>query len=120
MEDVRILELLDWIRQGRVVDAFREFYSEEVVMEEPAHGKTVGFAANLEREEAFVASVKEMRAFEAPNVGVGENVSFYENVMEWVDVDGNEIRVEQVSVATWKDGKIVHERFYYDTGGGAS
>ena len=26
------------------------------------------------------------------------------------------MRLEQVSVAKWRDGKIVHERFYYDTG----
>jgi hypothetical protein len=26
------------------------------------------------------------------------------------------VHLEQVSVAKWKNGKIVHERFYYDTG----
>jgi hypothetical protein len=26
--------------------------------------------------------------------------------------------MEQVVVAKWKNGKIVHERFYYDTGVG--
>ena len=61
-------------------------------------------------------SVKEFKNFEAPQVAVGENVSTYQNVMDWVDVNDQEIHVEQVSVATWKDGKIVHERFYYDTG----
>lgn len=96
---VRIQGLLDYIRQGRSMDAMREFYAEGVVMEEPAYGKTVGLEANLIREEKFVASVKEFRGFEAPKVGVGEDVSFYENVV----------------VAQWKNGKIVHERFYYNT-----
>ncbi|NNF26718.1 MAG: nuclear transport factor 2 family protein [Gemmatimonadetes bacterium] len=111
---VRINELLDYVRQGRIMDAMKEFYAPDVVMEEPAHGATVGLEANLEREQQFLNSVKEFRNFQAKNVGVGDNVSFYENVIDWVDVDGNEVHVEQTAVAEWKDGKIVKERFYYD------
>ena len=54
--------------------------------------------------------------FEARKVGEGENVSLYENVMDWTDVEGNEVHVEQVAVAEWRDGKIIHERFYYNVG----
>lgn len=115
--NVRIHGLLDYIRNGRIMEAMREFYADTVVMEEPAYGQTVGLAANLAREQHFVDSVKEFKGFEATNVGVGDNVSFYENTMDWVDVDGNEIHVEQVVVAVWEDGKIVRERFYYDMGG---
>ena len=111
---VRVHELLDYIRQGRIMDAMREFYADDVVMEEPAYGKTVGLEANLAREEKFVASVKEFRRFDASKVAVGDDVSFYENVMDWIDTEGNYIHVEQVVVAQWKDGKIVHERFYYN------
>ncbi len=112
---VRINELLDYVRGGRVMDAMREFYADGVVMTEPAYGATEGLAANLEREQKFVDSVKEFRNFETPFVGVDGNRSVYENVMDWVDVDGNEVHIEQVVVATWNDeGKIVHERFYYN------
>ena len=109
--------MLEYVAQGRIMDAMHEFYADDVVMEEPAYGATVGLAANLEREEAFVASVKEFKNFEAGKVGVGDGVSLYENVMDWIDVDGNDIHVEQVVVAQWRDGKIVHERFYYDSAG---
>ena len=68
--NVRIRELLDFIRQGRVMDAMRKFYSDDCVMEEPAYGKTVGLAANLEREQKFVDSVQDITLFEA-NPGVG-------------------------------------------------
>jgi hypothetical protein len=121
MEDrnVRIHELLDYIRQGRIMDAMQEFYAENVIMEEPAYGKTEGLAANLEREQAFVDSVKEFRGFEATRVAVGEGVSIYENVMDWLDVQDQAMHVEQVVVADWRDGKIVRERFYYDMGQGS-
>ena len=111
----RIHELLDWIRAGRIMDAMREFYADDVVMEEPAYGRTVGLEANLAREQAFVASVKEFKRFEASKVASDGDVSFYENVMDWIDTEGKAIHVEQVVVATWRDGKIVHERFYYAT-----
>jgi len=113
--NVRIHELLDYVRSGRIMEAMNEFYDDDVVMEEPMYGKTVGLAANLERERNFVDSVKEFKGFEASKVAEGDGVSFYENVMDWVDVDGNEIHAEQAVVAEWKDGKIVHERFYYNT-----
>ena len=112
---VRIHELLEYVQQGRIMDAMREFYAEDVVMEEPMYGTTPGLQANLEREQKFVDSVKEFRGFEAKNVSVGENCASYENVMDWVDVSGQEIHVEQVAVQEWKDGKIVRERFYYAT-----
>ena len=113
--NVRINELLDYIRNGRIMDAMKAFYADEVVMEEPAYGKTEGLAANLDREQKFVDSVKAFKNFEAPTVAVGEDVSVYENIMDWMDVEDNDIHVEQVAVQKWQGGKIVYERFYYAT-----
>lgn len=113
--NTRIHELLDYVRDGRIMDAMSEFYADQVVMEEPAYGKTVGLAANLEREQKFVDSVAAFKNFEATQVAVGDGVSMYENVMDWTDVDGNDIHVEQVAVQQWEGGKIVRERFYYAT-----
>jgi len=115
--NVRINDLLDYILDGRIMDAMREFYADDVVMEEPAYGKTIGLEANLAREQQFVDSVKEFKGFEATIVGIGDGASLYENVMDWVDVNGQTIHVEQAVVAQWRHGKIVHERFYYDMSG---
>ena len=35
---------------------------------------------------------------------------------DFIDQNDQPVRYEQVAVQTWKDGKIVKERFYYDTG----
>ena len=113
-DNVRINELLDYIGNGRILDAMKEFYAEDVVMEEPAYGETVGLPANLEREQHFVESVKSFKNFQATHVAAGNDYSIYENVMDWVDVNDQEIHVEQVVVAQWENGKIKHERFYYD------
>lgn len=113
--NVRIRELLQYIEEGRIIDAMKEFYADGVVMEEPASGRTEGLESNLERERQFLESVAEFKRFEARNVAEGPGSSFYENVMAWRDVDGNEIELEQAVAAEWKDGKIVRERFYYAT-----
>lgn len=113
--NVRIHELLDYLRDGRIMDAMNEFYADDVVMTEPAYGETVGLQANLEREQQFVDSVKAFESFETPAVAVGDGVSVYENAMSWTTVDGQDIDVEQVAVQKWQGGKIVHERFYYAT-----
>lgn len=112
-QNVRVEELIGYIRDGRIMDAMNEFYAEDVVMEEPAYGATVGLAANLVREQQFVDSVAEFKAFETPTVCIGENSASYENVMDWTSVDGTDNHVEQVVVQDWKGGKIVRERFYY-------
>lgn len=113
--NVRIESLLEYIREGRIMDAMNEFYATDVVMDEPAYGKTDGLKANLEREQQFVDSVAEFLSFETPKVMVGDSTSSYENRMSWKSTDGQEVNVEQVAVQEWKDGKIVNERFYYAT-----
>ena len=112
----RLDDLIDYIRTGRIAEAMTEFYSEGAVMEEPAYGKTVGLAANIQREKKFVDSVKQWKGFDVIAIGVGDDVSFYEHTMDWVAQDGSEVHVEQIAVAKWKDGKIIHERFYYSMG----
>jgi hypothetical protein len=47
---------------------------------------------------------------------VGDNVTFYECTIDFIATTGQPVHMEQVSVAKWKNGKIVHERYYYDTG----
>lgn len=110
----RLEDLFDYIRNGRIMDAMNEFYADDVIMTEPAYGDTAGLAANLQREQQFVDSVKEFKNFEVTAQGVGDDVTFYENVMDWINTDGQAVHVEQLVVARWKDGKIVHERFYYN------
>ena len=39
--------------------------------------------------------------------------AMYECIIDWTDTDGKDHHLEEVSVQTWKNGKIVLERFYY-------
>jgi hypothetical protein len=87
-------------------------------MQENANTPTVGQAANTEREKQFMSGVKEWKGFNVTALGVGDNVTLYECNMDFIAANGQPVHMEQVVVAKWKNGKIVHERFYYDTGAG--
>ena len=111
----RLTDLFAYIREGRIIDAMNEFYAEDVVMQENTEPPTAGRDANIEREKQFLAMVKEWKGFQVISQGSGQDVTFYETVMDWVATDGTPVHVEQVVVAKWQDGKIIHERFYHNT-----
>jgi ketosteroid isomerase-like protein len=112
----RLQDLLNHIRQGKIIEAMNEFYDKDTVMQNNANPPTKGLAANIEREKQFMSGVKEWKGFTVTASGVGDNVTFYESTSNFVTTGGQPVHLEQVSVAKWKNGKIVHERFYSDTG----
>ncbi len=113
----RLKDLHRYIREGRHIAALNEFYDRAVMMQENANPPTIGLDANIERENQFFKNVKEWKGFEVKSFAVSDDVTFYEAIVDLIDANGQPIRQEQVAVAKWRNGKIVHERFYYDTGG---
>lgn len=112
----RVQSLIERIQQGKIIEAMREFYVDDVAMQENAKEPTIGLDANIKREEEFLAQVKDFKGFEAKAVAANGDVALVESVLEFVNTEGQDVRLEQVSVTRWKDGKIAHERFYYDSG----
>jgi len=112
----RLNDLFGYIRQGKIIEAMNEFYDKNTMMQENAHLPTKGLGINIEREKQFMSGVKEWKGFTVTASGVGDNVTFYESTSDFVTTGGVPAHLEQVAAANWKNGKIVHERFYYDTG----
>jgi hypothetical protein len=112
----RLNDLFGYIRQGKIIEAMSEFYDKETVMQDNANPPTVGLAANINREKQFMSGVKEWKGFNVTASAVGDNVTFYECSLDFIAISGQPVHMEQVVVAKWNNGKIVHERFYYDTG----
>ncbi len=114
----RVAQLNNYILQGRIIEAMQEFYANDAAMQENNKPAVVGLAANIEREKQFLAYVKQWKSFNIRAVGVDEarGVALVQSDFEFDAVDGKTLRYDQVSVQTWRDGKIVHEKFYYDSG----
>jgi len=114
MSDIAQLdaELNDMIRQGNALEAFERFYAEDVVMMENDQA-FVGKDVNRKREQEFFGRIKEVHSAGIGATAVSGNVSFCEQSFDATLVDGTHMRMEEVAVRTWRDGKIIKERFYY-------
>ncbi|MFO8098343.1 MAG: nuclear transport factor 2 family protein [Salinibacter sp.] len=116
MSDIkeRDQQLNDMILQGEILEAFEEFYADDVVMEEEDKQR-VGKEANREYEEQFVNALQEFHGAEIKGRAVDEENS--KTFSEWhneMTLEGvGRVDQQQVSVRTWNDdGQITHERFY--------
>ena len=114
----RVRDLVGYIQQGRIIDAMYEFYAPDVRMQENDNPPTVGLEANVERERKFVDSVRQWKRFDVASIGVDaeRGKAFVQSELEFDGVDGKTYRTDQIAVQAWRDGKIVHEKFYYDSG----
>jgi hypothetical protein len=109
----RLEDLCQYIRDGKIIEAMHDFYDENVEMQENLEPPCVGLEANIQREEEWLASVKEFKSYEVQALGVGGNTTFQECTFGYVTVDGKEVFTAQVARAIWKDNKIINERFYW-------
>jgi hypothetical protein len=108
-------EIKNLVLQGKAMDVFEKYYSEDVVMQENETPATIGKAANRQRELDFFSKVVEFRGMALKNVAFGEDVIISEWFADYTHADWGKVTHDQVSVQKWKDGKVIHERFYYGT-----
>jgi hypothetical protein len=110
-----LADLLRLIAAGKGNEAFAKYYAEDVVMGENEQPPTIGYQANFEREQQFYATIGRFEEFSVLAHGTGRDHSFYESIARWVDTAGKSHRTRQVAIARWRNGRIVDERFVYDS-----
>lgn len=115
MSDIKTLdnEINQMILSGQAMEAFEKHYADNVVMVENFDAPCEGKDANRKREIEFFSNVEAWHGGSVGATAVGDNVSFSEWFMDVSFKGGNRVQMRQVAVRTWKDGKVVHERFYY-------
>lgn len=115
MKDIKskITTLNQMVLEGKAMEAFDEFYHEEVIMQENENTPTRGKEANRTREEEFLSNITDFRSAEVLDVAVGENVSFVTWKYDYTHKDWGVRNYTQVSRQNWKDGKIINEKFFY-------
>jgi ketosteroid isomerase-like protein len=109
-------QLNQQILQGDILGAFDRFYADDVVMQENMQEPTKGKAENRKREEAFLASIDQFHGATVHATAVNGDVSFSEWTVDASYKGAGRFALTQVAVRRWKDGRVVHERFYYSKG----
>ena len=112
----RVRELVQLVEAGKFLEAFEEFYAEDVVMQENGQAPYVGKAAARAKEEAFVSAIRTLHESRAASVIVADDRAAINWHAEYTFADGSRLRFDQVAYQTWRDGRIVYERFFYDPG----
>jgi hypothetical protein len=109
----KIEDLNQMILNGQSMDAFEKHYHQDVVMQENSQSPTVGKDANREREIQAMGMIEAFHGAEVKAVAVGDNVTMVEWEMDVTYKGAPRNIMSQVAVQKWKDGQIIHERFYY-------
>jgi hypothetical protein len=107
-EDIKMLVLT-----GKAIEAFEKYYGDDVVMQENEQPATFGKSANRDRELDFFSKLVEFHTAEVKAVAYGENVIISEWFLDYTHTEWGRMSHDQVSVQRWKDGQVIHERFYY-------
>ncbi len=119
MLSCKLIEMIssvnDLILQGKALEAFDEFYHDDVVMQENNNPECVGKELNRKREEEFFNAITEFRSAKPLKVTVGENITMVEWHFDYTHKDWGIKNYNQIAVQEWKDGKIIKERFYYES-----
>jgi len=111
----QVLDLISLVEKGQMLEAMNRYYAENVAMQENVSPPTVGFAENYAREEAFYGSLQALN-FNLVSVVVEGDRAVINWVFDYTTADGTSYRMDEIAIQTWRDGKIVHERYVYDTG----
>ena len=111
-------KLCQLMEEGKSMEAFEELYHEDVVVVEATGETRKGKAVQRAAIQEWFSSVVEMHGsgFGAITANEETGTTIIES---WVDLTtkNGRMKLEEVGVQKWKDGQIIHERFYYNIPG---
>ena len=116
MTDLRtsVDQLNQLIMEGKILDGFEKFYSDDVVMQDNDYPQRVGKEVNRQFEEDFVNGLTEFRGAKVVNTLISDGVAAVEWWFDYTHKDYGVRNYTQLSIQRWKNGKIVEEKFYYN------
>lgn len=112
----KVNDLVKQVLNGQAMEAFEQYYAENVTMQENSEPKTVGKDANRKREEEFFGSIEEFHSGSAEAVLVDGNQAAIHWTMEVTVTGDKRVVYNQVALQTWENGQIVDEKFFYNKG----
>ena len=108
-----VLHLTELVKTGQAEEAYRTYYAPDVQMQENNEPPRTSVQASIDRQNNAVAGTT-VNEFAPRSITVDGDRVAIEWVIDITAPDGSTVHVEEVAVQTWRDGKVVKERFYYD------
>ncbi|HWY45748.1 MAG TPA: nuclear transport factor 2 family protein [Bryobacteraceae bacterium] len=107
-------ELNQALQDQKVLEAFEQFYSDDVVMQENFGEPCRGKAANRERTLEWAGTVSQFHSARLIGSAVSGDHAYSEWQYDATYKNGVRYQINQVAVRVWRDGQVVSERFYWD------
>ena len=107
-------QLNQQVLAGDALGAFEKYYAEDVVMQENEEAPRKGKAINRKFEKDFFDNIEQIHGGKVLASAVNGDTSFSEWEYDLTFKGGQRITLKQVSVRRWANGKIIHEKFYYN------
>ena len=118
MTDVKTLDdhLNQKILSGAILEAFDAFYADDVVMQENTDEPKVGKPVCRQAEQQFLDAVEQFHGARLLGSAVNGDTSYSEWEFDATYKGAGRVKLSQVAARRWKNGRVVHERFYYQKG----
>jgi ketosteroid isomerase-like protein len=116
--DVKTLDdqLNQQILAGSIMEAFDRFYADDVIMQENTDAPKVGKETCRQAERAFLDAVEQIHGGQLLGSAVNGDLSYSEWEFDVTFKGAGRTKMTQVAARRWKNGHVVHERFYYQKG----
>jgi hypothetical protein len=104
------------IKDGKILEAFEKYYSENVITQVNGNSPIIGKDQNRKRETIFLQEIEKLNSAEVKSVtfgGTEDNVSVTEWAINIENKQGEKKTIYRVNVHHWKDDKIVNEKLYF-------
>ena len=104
------------IKEGRISEAFENYYSDEVNIQVNGNPPLKGKDENRKREMIFLQEIEQLNSAEIKSVTYGEkedNISMTEWAININNKSGENKTIYRINVLHWKDDKIIDEKLYF-------
>ena len=106
-----VRELIDLTLNSGWETAFSKFYHDGLEKTDFDGIVVKGKESNLQNGRIFSSKISNVRDFSCAGYIVKNNRSFVSWSFDF-DVDGKPLKVVEIAIQDWEDGKIIRERFF--------
>ena len=107
-------ELNQVLQDQKVLEAFEQFYADDVAMQENSGEPCRGKEANRQRTLEWAGTVSQFHGARMIGSAISDNRAYSEWEYDATYKNGKRYQINQVAVRVWRHGKVVSERFYWD------
>ena len=106
-------DLIAKVVGGKALDAFDRYYADDVTMQENEQPPRVGKAACRAFEVDFLSKIKAVRTYVCDGYVISGTKAFIVYRIDADHADWGTLKMSEVAIQQWSNGKIVHEKFVY-------